>query len=47
MSKSSVQPEGEVEFISAKEKAEINAIVDYMGLLEDEAISWKLAHVLQ
>jgi glycine betaine/choline ABC-type transport system substrate-binding protein len=47
MSKSSVQPEGEVEFISAKEKAEINAIVDYMGLSEDEAISWKLSHVLQ
>jgi hypothetical protein len=47
VSKGGIQPEGEVEFISTKEKEEIHYIVEYMGLLEDEAISWKLSHVLQ
>jgi len=40
-------PNGEVEFISLKEKEEIMAILDYMNLLEDEAIAWKVRHILR
>lgn len=42
-----IKPEGNVEFISKKEKDEILSIVDYMNLMEDEALAWKIRHVLQ